>query len=281
MGGALSLLHILCQTLIVIVRWVNSITLVAMDLFGKLASLRFHGVIGGVRPTSPVVDPSEQQHCLESIRDHVEEKEIKSHFGNRFVPEDSISELIKKVKLESLFPDKGLAEFVRSKARKVFLITVVSMDSNNSELVQIMKIFREKGLSDEMLPIPELHKNGECIHRTIAKTEYHSRSNQDRCRHPSCLSAFHQKPWTRQKFGYFYGHQWLFTAPVFSTSNCSKYTKELPENTVLPVTWRNPTPRSGHFSDVYEAEIHADHLVGFGYIPVCFKLNEALFISPK
>jgi hypothetical protein len=48
-------------------------------------------------------------------------------------------------------------------------------------------------------------------------------------------------------------------APVFKRHNLRQFQKELVRETVLPFTWKDPKPRSGHFSNVFHAKLHVAH----------------------
>ncbi|KAI0392353.1 HET-domain-containing protein [Xylariaceae sp. FL0594] len=205
---------------------------------------------------------------LEYVRFQIDSRAVLNHERIRFIPETSIPELISAIDPASLLPDPSneiLTEFVLSKARKVFLITLKALANHSKEeLVQAVRNFMQQGFSDAVLPIPNLEEEGICRHRNI---DFSRRPQALTCKHAPHLRVFHQKPWSRQTVADFWRLQWSFRAPVFSPDNFEEYKEELPWETVLPITWKARKARGGHFSNVYQAKIHASHLVGFGYHP--------------
>ncbi|KAF2964618.1 hypothetical protein GQX73_g8957 [Xylaria multiplex] len=67
------------------------------------------------------------------------------------------------------------------------------------------------------------------------------------------------KKWSKISFEAFLGKQWIFFAPVFKKHNLQQFKREFSNETILPFTWKDPKPLSGHFSDVFHAKLHVAH----------------------
>ncbi|KAI3324604.1 HET-domain-containing protein [Xylariaceae sp. AK1471] len=190
-----------------------------------------------------------------------------SGFDGRFLPQSALSSLIGNADLGVLLPraSEDLIKFVRRDAPRVFLTIALSLDVSGDELVEVVKSFQERRFTDKALPVENIELHMRCLDREsdvrckCPECTLLCEKGGVSCAHDKVLNVFHNEDWGSSTFGNFYNNQWIFSAPVFKKSNFRQFNTELPEKTILPFTWKSTKPHSGHFSNVFEAKLHADH----------------------
>lgn len=195
---------------------------------------------------------------------------VESSFGKEFLPESSLPEVVDQIDFGRLLPgaSEDLVAFIRTKATKVFLTTLYSIDITGPKLVEVAKSFHKNRLTDKHLPIKDITKSSRCLHPDSylrCKCSKCARAREKgitECPHHPALDSFHMKEWSIRKFDYFFSNQWIFCAPVFRKHNLQQFKKGLPRETILPFIFKGPNPRSGHFSTVFHMKVHAAHQDG-------------------
>ncbi|GAW25874.1 putative serine threonine protein kinase [Rosellinia necatrix] len=174
---------------------------------------------------------------------------VKSGFGGRFMPESSLSLLVAGIDFSLLLPgaSKDLTGFIRSKAKRVFLTTLISTTCDGPDLVVVFDTFQKHGFTDAILPVENIPKNK-------SRTQGSSVVG-----HNIISASFGIKQWGFVSIKNFQEYQWKFISPVFDQSYLKNYSKGLPENAILPFVRKIKIPQSGHFSDVYQATLREDH----------------------
>jgi hypothetical protein len=179
---------------------------------------------------------------MASLADLILPRYVKGVFDSPpqdFLPQNHITELITKdAIIEELADedgdldndeDKELVDFIHSSAKRVFATTIVS-GLGSSELYKAMRKFKVHNFQDESLPLKE---------NAIPN-----------------LQCFPAKPWSKVRTYNFLRFQWIFLAPVFSTS---KFQLDLEPEHIFPFTWVSDVAKEGAFSNVYEVTIHDKH----------------------
>ncbi|KAI3326456.1 HET-domain-containing protein [Xylariaceae sp. AK1471] len=198
------------------------------------------------------------------IRDNIGRALVQSSFGGEFLPESSLPKVVEEIDFGRLLPgaSKDLINFIKTKAIRVFLITLLSADLPRPRLVGVAKSFQKNGLTDESLPIKDITQRGRCLNPDSyirCRCAKCSRACKAVCPHDPALDSFHLKEWSKPRFRTFLNKQWIFLAPVFKKHDLQQFERELSEETILPFTWKDPKPRSGHFSNVFHAKLHVAH----------------------
>ena len=167
---------------------------------------------------------------------------VSRHCINEIVTEDNIKETLHGCSIT----DRGLSEFICSKAKAVFLILV-----QLSKLKAIVK-FKEYGFTDTHLPIGiDNDAHGNILVKSLAIG-----SGGDEILRTN-LPAFDEDEWTSDSSEIinFCEAQWAFLAPVFTEN---QYRYEFHTDQILPFTSKEDE-RGGGFSKVFKVEIHAEH----------------------
>ncbi|KAI1421302.1 heterokaryon incompatibility protein-domain-containing protein [Xylaria sp. FL1777] len=205
------------------------------------------------------------------IQDKIARALVESSFGGKFLPESSLPKLVDEIDFDRLLPgaSKDLINFINTKAIKVFLAALLSIDITGPRLVEVARSFQKNGLTDECLPVKDITKRGRCLNPDSyvrCRCKKCPRVPEKRggdCAHNTALDSFHMKEWSKLGFDTFLNKQWIFSAPVFKKHNPQEFKNGLLKETVLPFTWKDPKPRSGHFSNVFHAKLHVSHQVGY------------------
>lgn len=204
------------------------------------------------------------QDYPQKLQAKIRQKLISNGFGNKFLPKRSIAEVVDGIDFNTLLPraSPDLIAFVRIDAAKVLLTTLLTLELPSQDLVKVMEKFKAERFTDKTLPVEDISKCKRCVDseslaRCICSScdEFSRNYEGDFCPHDVALDLFHEKPWSHMCCQRFCENQWMFLAHVFKKS----VQPELPEETVLPFTRKSSVPRSGHFSNVYEATLHADY----------------------
>ncbi|GKT51647.1 homeodomain-interacting protein kinase 1 [Colletotrichum spaethianum] len=174
-----------------------------------------------------------------------------------FLPESQLCSLVNDRSFTSSLgdnPPPGLIKFVRDEAPRVFLtIWWTFEDSDSSELVSIMTKFQKCRFTDDVLPIDNNAKT--CLKRG---------QDAKHCSHKQALDVFHDDSiWKTRKIDRFCENQWAFIAPVFTKGDAKR---RLPASSRLPFLEFRDAGR-GAFSDVFKAELLADHQKEFNLKP--------------
>ncbi|KAI0414895.1 heterokaryon incompatibility protein-domain-containing protein [Xylaria grammica] len=201
------------------------------------------------------------------IQGYIGDALVQSSFGGKFLPESSLLKVVDKIDFDRLLPEasKDLIHFIQTKALRVFLTALLSVDLPGPSLVEVARSFEKNRLTDKNLPVKDITKRGRCLHPDsyircrCAKCSRACEERKGDCRHDPAMNSFHMKEWGRISFENFLNKQWIFFAPVFKKHNLLQFEKELPKETILPFTWKDPKPRIGHFSNVFHAKLHIAH----------------------
>ncbi|KAF4436564.1 serine/threonine protein kinase [Fusarium austroafricanum] len=186
---------------------------------------------------------------LNNFRDDVRRSLVRSVISDEsFLPENKIEKLVTRDKIKLLLPyaKPDLVSFVCDHARKLFLTASL----RRCDLQVVLNAFRAYDMTDNSLPIRDLSSEDEYC--TV-----HTQGSQKICSHERALEAFHD--WTTHDVWNFYKDQWTFCAPVLDFS-CP--TQELDAKCILPFTHKEDAQRDGHFSMVFQADIHPSHQRG-------------------
>ncbi|KAI0539607.1 HET-domain-containing protein [Xylaria digitata] len=213
----------------------------------------------------PVYSESRSTSYSQEIQGKIRGELVQSSFEGRFLPESSLLKVVDDIDFGRLLPgaSRELINFIRTKAIKVFLIALLSVDDRpRPRLVEVAKNFQKTGMTDENLPVKDITKLGRCLHPDSyirCRCAKCSRACKSACPHDPSLNSFHLKEWSKSSFQVFLHEQWIFLAPVFKKHNIEQFKKELPRETILPFTWKALEPRSGHFSNVFHTKLHVAH----------------------
>lgn len=224
-----------------------------------------HVIISIFQRIMGYIDLSGSATYMQEIRGNIKRALAQSCFGGEFLPETSLSRIVDEIDFDRLLPgaSQDLITFVKGKARRVFLIALLSVDDlSGPKLEMVAEHFQRNGMTDENLPVEDISKPGRCIHPDSyirCQCAECSRACESTCPHTPALNSFHSKAWSRSSFQVFLYKQWIFLAPVFKKNNLQQFQKGLPRDTILPFTWKDPKPRSGHFSNVFHAKLHGAH----------------------
>ncbi|KAI0474846.1 heterokaryon incompatibility protein-domain-containing protein [Xylaria cf. heliscus] len=185
-----------------------------------------------------------------------------------FLPESSLFEMVNGIEFDRLLPDadKDLIDFIKTKAIRVFLAALLSVDKSGPRLVKVAKSFQENQLTDDNLPIPDITGRGRCLNpkghfRWTCPSSCCCKNfdaNVD-CAHGLALDSFHIEEWSTVSFKNFLTQQWKFIAPLFEKDNLQQFKNGLPEWTILPFIEKDPISHSSHFSNVFHAKLHSAH----------------------
>ncbi|KAI0906731.1 heterokaryon incompatibility protein-domain-containing protein [Ustulina deusta] len=204
------------------------------------------------------------------IQDKIRRVLVQSSFGGEFLPESSLPKVVGEIDFDRLLPgaSKDLISFVNTRAIRVFLTVLMSIDITRPRLVEVARSFQENGLTDECLPVEDITKRHRCLDpdsRMRCRCKKCSRAREEGkagCSHDPALDSFHMKEWSKRSFDTFLNVQWIFSAPVFKKHNLQQFQTKLPGETVLPFIWQDPKPQSGHFSNVFHTKLHVAHQDG-------------------
>ncbi|KAF4952468.1 hypothetical protein FGADI_6702 [Fusarium gaditjirri] len=111
-----------------------------------------------------------------------------------------------------------------------------------------MKAFHAQSFDDESLPIE--------IKMPIDGEGHKSTSKSPRCEVLNS-EAFKHKLWTSLRLFDFYQKQWQFLAPTFDDKT---FIYELDERLILPFKLVRSEAKQGTFGEIYQVEIHREHL---------------------
>ncbi|KAI0976973.1 heterokaryon incompatibility protein-domain-containing protein [Xylaria arbuscula] len=221
---------------------------------------------------SKVLACDDDQVYPREIRDNINRLLVQSSFGDKFLPESSLPQVVGDIDFDRLLPgaSKALISFINTKAIRVFLTALISInDITKPGLVEVAKSFQAKGFTDKCLPIKDISKHGRCFGpnrelrcRCKKCVLALKRGNAD-CRHDQALDSFHMREWKKRCFDSFLSTQWKFIAPVFKKHNFQSLKIDLPNETVLPFIWKDSKPFIGHFSDVFHTKLHVAHQDGY------------------
>ncbi|KAJ2995203.1 hypothetical protein NUW58_g1344 [Xylaria curta] len=230
----------------------------------KLSKRVWQAIMGAVDLDWPVAGQDEEY--LETQRLAVNDELVGPSELSQFMPESSIRRVLDNIRFDVLLPgaSEDLIDFICTDARKVFLIALVSLDCSGSNLLEVVKDFRKNAFTDSLLPVENIAIRGKCAHpklcrRTNSFDPYSRDKGNASCAHLPALSSFHKKQWSVLGINHFYLFQWRLIAPVFKKESIQRFGQELPEYTILPLISKEEKPCSGHFSDVFRAQLHADH----------------------
>lgn len=196
--------------------------------------------------------------------DLIFKKLVKSavHPKAKFLPSGILDELItydsviETLSTECDLPDATeVASWVcHAKAQKLFAIAVRARLSG-SDLLDGMRQLREKGMTDNNLPVTEAfwRKNGLWLLDDDSETAASSIANADDS------SRDGKFIWTHTALEDFLQKQWEFLCPVFSTA---VFNRNLESDCVLPFTKKLPQSSNGAFGQVTGYKIHPSHLIG-------------------
>ena len=149
---------------------------------------------------------------------------------------------------ESDSEDEALINYFVNDARKLFAITVLTGLSMPEYLIQAMCLFKDRGFSDDDLPIEDL----------LSVENEQTSAN----RKPVDLSTHTLggigEPWTSARIHTFYHEQWKLLAPVFSMDEAND---DLGIHTI-PFIAKNEEVCEGSFGYVRRYRIHSDHIQG-------------------
>ncbi|KAI0505813.1 heterokaryon incompatibility protein-domain-containing protein [Xylaria bambusicola] len=204
------------------------------------------------------------------IQDNIRHLIIENSFGKKFLPESSLPKIVHQIDFGRLLPaaSEDLIDFIKTRAPKVFLTALLSIDITGPRLVEVAKSFQANNLTDKHLPIKDITESSRCLHPDsylrcrCSKCDYAREKGSTECPHHTALDSFHMKEWSKLNFDSFRRNQWLFCAPVFKKHNLQQFKKGLPKETALPFIFRDPNPRNGHFSTVFHTIVHPAHQDG-------------------
>lgn len=200
---------------------------------------------------------------LEDLADRLKAQSVKNESDQKlFLPRKAFSRLVTRRNIEAcvsqLSPE--LLNFACEYAPKIFAIVVSLMcdfgDAGLLGLQSTLQEFRQHHFTDTALPVGDLREEAKCQGKR--KT---GDFNTLHCRHDHVMDVFHT--WGDSKFNNFYERQWRFLAPVFTKQDFEYY---LEPGHILPFTNVRPVSGTGHFGDVRQAHLHADHHEGFSSV---------------
>jgi hypothetical protein len=197
--------------------------------------------------SSPEVDKTKLNQWRNKVRRSLKQSVISEA---DFLPESEINKLITTDKIKLLLPNAkpDLVDFICKDAKKLFL--TASWHLGN--LQDIMSTFKDHGMTDERLPIRDLTSEDKYC-------DFHTEQLQQVCSHDEALKAFHS--WETHDVWTFYNDQWTFCAPILDMG-CSSL--EFHAKHKLPFISKGTSQKDGHFSTVFEAEIHPSHHISRG-----------------
>lgn len=165
----------------------------------------------------------------------------------RFSPEGSLDDVITSDSINRAFPaiEPTLVAFILKEAKKVFAIAV-SIRFRNKEILQVMKLFMSKRISDSNLPFDEELWDTHALRSSALEEEPGHVSDDD-----------DKELWSSSMIANFCEEQWRFCATVFSTDE-SFY--DLNSSAILPFTDKENISDNGAFGRVSRFEIHEAHL---------------------
>ena len=175
---------------------------------------------------------------------------ISAYETKLFLPESSFNRLIDNPRIKQCLPDTtslDLLDFVYKSARRLFTI-IVYLGSDPVELHDDMVSFKDAGVTDGNLPIPDI--------RTL---ECHRQKNPQCLSHNPSLRLFHnRKRWKSHNFQSFHESQFKFLAPVF-TKDPECFVHVLQPYHPWPITSLDKVSKEGYFGTVRKAGLRADH----------------------
>ncbi|ETI20037.1 hypothetical protein G647_09052 [Cladophialophora carrionii CBS 160.54] len=219
-----------------------------------------NAVYGSESATNSPEESDNEEPAEKQLRGLLSEHMVMNPLDHKdFLPESSFKQLINRDRIRICMPGvkEDLIEFVSDHAPRLFAI-VVYIQEFGKELSSAMTRFRKHGLTDGHLPIPNINEKGVCSYnRSSPGREQHSRLTAvTQCSHSRALDALHHKQWKHDKIRQLYSDQWMFLSPVFTKE---KFEHNLDPRIVLPFTRRGGGSGKGHFSEVREVYLRADH----------------------
>ncbi|KAI0401501.1 HET-domain-containing protein [Xylaria palmicola] len=211
------------------------------------------------------MNPTNSAPYAQEIRDAIGRALVQSSFGREFLPESALTKIVEGIDFGRLMPgaSEDLVSFIKTKAAKVFLAALLSLDHlSGPSLVKVTKSFQKNRFSDNNLPVKDITKRGRCLHPDSyvrCRCKKCSRACKATCPHEPALNSFHLREWSRSSFHVFFNMQWVFLAPVLKMHDIQVLQNELLKETILPFTWHDRKPRRGHFSNVFHAKLHVAH----------------------
>ncbi|KAI1122254.1 HET-domain-containing protein [Nemania abortiva] len=183
-------------------------------------------------------------------RSEIKHELVENYLQMEYLPDSSLPNVIEDTDFETMLPgaSEQLIHFICTEASKVFLATLMSYNWSGHVLRDVFERFQEMDFTDKALPIEDITKKNVCSNFDVTS---------DGCSHNSTLDVFHEQ-WDVAAVEAFHRNQWKFIAPVFMRDNIERFNQELPHGTILPFRRKQPTG-GGHFSDVFEARLRADH----------------------
>ncbi|QDS71508.1 hypothetical protein FKW77_004827 [Venturia effusa] len=175
----------------------------------------------------------------------------------RYLPKNSLLNIVTRRRLEQILPnaDVDLIDFIVNNAKKLFIITINSIPP--SDVTAMMREFKVHGLHDSRLPIDEINEICNAVPRRRGHDPPCGSAGESYCSsHEYDLDAFHHFPWTSTNRDHFCEYQWRLLVPDFTMKTFERFEP----NRILSILKRDPKPvGGGHFSQVYRAELLADH----------------------
>jgi hypothetical protein len=149
--------------------------------------------------------------------------------------------------------DLLLSEFIRERARKVFLTCIMSLDINSDQLHRAMLIFMHHGFDDDKLPIEPW--SAESLERDVSSHPFASMERM--MRRPKRRAM---RVWTVMSIHRFSEKQWEYMAPTFSFAKDCHY---FGSRQILPFISDeiSVAQRTGSYSSVARYVVHPAHLV--------------------
>ncbi|KAJ8133546.1 hypothetical protein O1611_g71 [Lasiodiplodia mahajangana] len=190
---------------------------------------------------------------IQALQISVQDAQVPNNSGQTFLPEGEIVQLLSSVNLGTLLPSasRELVEFIRTKAWRVFLAALMSHEWGEPRLIQVFESFLRDDFTDELLPLGDTKGDVERESTT---------GNPEKIRKDKAMTVISDRAlWGILGTKNFIQNQWKVIVPVFKKANLGQLMKELPKETILPFTYQASSGYSGHFSDVVEARVHADH----------------------
>ncbi|KAK4182114.1 hypothetical protein QBC35DRAFT_421252 [Podospora australis] len=186
---------------------------------------------------------------------HEVESQFRKSDAQRFLPEGSLDDLIDTDAILWELEDeeeltrrtdlRDLTEFIDTRARKLFAITIRHLGFSGSDLRKTMQLFKDKGFDDKQLPLKPLQSLGDYSEHQLA-----------------AFNAGLRRPiWSMSQIEHFFAGQWKFLVPVFEIATEKQYHQDFARACILPFT-KSYTARSdkGSFGQVYKYQVHPNHV---------------------
>lgn len=185
----------------------------------------------------------------------------------RFLPEGSVNGLYVEGNCKSIIKTlkKGIAgqiktegpliDFIRTEARKLFIICV-HINFSGEDLMKAIKLCQGNSISDASLPVGRKILGGLVDQLVSLGDDDYTLSGADF--HSDETDEEEEGIWTTSRINDFYEAQWKFIAPVFSLDNVNH---DLNGLSVLPFPEVVELAK-GSFGKVSRCQIHEAHVVG-------------------